>query len=227
MGLDMYLNKMPRYKNTTVEQVRAIEEYFDWKKAAAEGSKYADCTFEEWCGIPQDKLPGMGLITYYKQFYKPEYSDWDIKHEHPWYRILEQVGYWRKANAIHNWFVEHIQNGEDDCKYHREVTEDDLIELLEACQTVLDKSVLKDGKLNNGESYSEETGWTTNYIDGKVIANPEVAEELLPSTSGFFFGSTEYDEWYLEDIKHTVKIIQKVLEETNFDTEAIYYVSSW
>jgi len=25
--------------------------------------------------------------------------------------IEEEVGYWRKANAIHSWFVKNIQNG--------------------------------------------------------------------------------------------------------------------
>jgi hypothetical protein len=32
--------------------------------------------------------------------------------------VIEQVAYWRKANAIHRWFVEHVQNGEDDCREH-------------------------------------------------------------------------------------------------------------
>ena len=27
----------------------------------------------------------------------------------------EEVGYWRKANAIHGWFVRNVQNGKDDC----------------------------------------------------------------------------------------------------------------
>ena len=30
--------------------------------------------------------------------------------------ISERIGYWRKANQIHNWFVENVQGGEDDCK---------------------------------------------------------------------------------------------------------------
>ena len=29
-----------------------------------------------------------------------------------------EVGYWRKANAIHKWFVDHVQNGQDDCGQH-------------------------------------------------------------------------------------------------------------
>ena len=27
----------------------------------------------------------------------------------------ELVGQWRKANQIHNWFVQNVQNGKDDC----------------------------------------------------------------------------------------------------------------
>lgn len=29
---------------------------------------------------------------------------------------MYQIGYWRKANAIHNWFVEYCGNGEDKCQ---------------------------------------------------------------------------------------------------------------
>ena len=42
MGLDMYLNRMPRYKNTTAHEVHAIEQYLNWHREKADGSKYAD-----------------------------------------------------------------------------------------------------------------------------------------------------------------------------------------
>lgn len=29
--------------------------------------------------------------------------------------ITEEAMYWRKANAIHKWFVDNVQKGEDDC----------------------------------------------------------------------------------------------------------------
>ena len=29
--------------------------------------------------------------------------------------VVEEAGYWRKANAIHRWFVENVQDGKDDC----------------------------------------------------------------------------------------------------------------
>lgn len=63
--------------------------------------------------------------------------------------------------------------------------------------------------------------------DKMTVLNPEVCEELLPTQCGFFFGSTNYDEFYIDDIKETVSILTKVLEETNFDEYKIYYSSSW
>ena len=60
----------------------------------------------------------------------------DIKPDRIAY-IIEQVGYWRKANAIHNWFVNEVQNGKDDCR-DSYVEIDQLKKLLELCQQVLE-----------------------------------------------------------------------------------------
>src|SRR5690606_27196657 len=46
-----------------------------------------------------------------------------------------EVAYWRKANHIHNWFVENVQGGVDNCEPF-EVTKDKLQELLNLCQLV-------------------------------------------------------------------------------------------
>lgn len=44
--------------------------------------------------------------------------------------------YWRKANQIHKWFVDNVQNGSDDCgEYY--VSQDKLIELLALCKHAL------------------------------------------------------------------------------------------
>lgn len=224
MGLDMYLERMPRYRGATARDVSAVENYLDWLKRKAEGNQYADCSFEEWCGIK--KAPSQAYLEFYADFYKPHYSDWDTEHKHPWMRITEEVGYWRKANHIHKWFVENIQDGEDDCNYHREVTEDDLRALLDVCQRVLDSCEMVDGKIQNGSSY--ENGQMVPIMeDGQYVKDSSVAEELLPSQGGFFFGSTDYDEYYVEDVKNTINIVQKVLETTDFDNQMIYYISSW
>lgn len=109
--------------------------------------------------------------------------------------ITEEVGYWRKANHIHKWFVNHVQEGNDDCGTYY-VSEDKMRELLTLCKTVLD--------------------------------NPtKQTKELLPTSSGFFFGSTEYDEGYLQDLENTVSILEKCLSLPKEDRSTFYYHSSW
>lgn len=225
MGLDMYLEKMPRYRGATARDVSAVENYLDWITAKAEGSEHANCTFKEWCGI--EKTPAPSYIEFYANFYSKKYSTWDTEHKYGYARITEQVGYWRKANHIHNWFVEHVQDGIDDCGYHHEVTKEILEELLDTCQTVLDNSTLVSGQIENGYTFDADGNRKYNYQDGYIVADSSVAEELLPTQSGFFFGGTSYDQWYIDDIKSTIDIITKALETTDFDKEMIYYVSSW
>ena len=142
-----------------------------------------------------------------------------------WESIFEDVGYWRKANAIHRWFVENVQDGKDDCDYY-EVSKEQLEELLGLCIKVRDLSKLEHGWVKNGETLANGK-WCPCMEEGDYIVNPEVAEELLPTTGGFFFGSTEYDQWYMEDIVQTIDIITQVLETTDFDTHMIVYGASW
>jgi len=106
--------------------------------------------------------------------------------------VIEEVGYWRKANHIHNWFVQNVQDGVDDCK-QADVYREHLQDLLEACN--------------------------------RVMINPSEAEELLPTASGFFFGGTEYDEYYFGSIQETISILEECLSDEDADT--FYYTSSW
>ena len=46
------------------------------------------------------------------------------------------VAYWRKANQIHDWFVQNVQGGEDDCGDHY-VNHEKLQELLDLVEKVL------------------------------------------------------------------------------------------
>lgn len=119
----------------------------------------------------------------------------EIKPERVTY-IEEEVAYWRKANQIHNWFVQNVQNGNDDCRSYY-VGSSQLEDLVNRCKEVLEDN--------------------------------SKAEELLPSQSGFFFGSTEYDEWYFKDLENTVELVGGILEEMK-ENDAyydFYYESSW
>ena len=110
--------------------------------------------------------------------------------------IEEEIGYWRKANQIHNWFVQNVQNGQDNCSSYY-VDPSKLEDLVNLCK--------------------------------QVIEDNSKAEELLPSQGGFFFGGTEYDEWYFDQLKETVEIIDGILTEMkeNDAHYEFYYESSW
>ena len=101
------------------------------------------------------------------------------------------MGYWRKANQIHNWFVLNVQDGDDNCGSYY-VSRENLEELKDLCV--------------------------------QVLADPELAEDLLPTSSGFFFGSTEYDSGYASDLKNTIEIIDRCLSSRFSGFE---YSSSW
>jgi hypothetical protein len=60
----------------------------------------------------------------------------------------------------------------------------------------------------------------------QVQTDHSLAEELLPTQSGFFFGSSEYDEDYFADIKYTIEELEKILSENNEDSN-FYYRSCW
>lgn len=74
-------------------------------------------------------------------------------------------------------------------------------------------------------SFGKETLEELMDICKRILDDYFLAEKLLPVENGFFFGSTEYDEWYFEDIKYTYNNLKRVLDKTNYDY--FYYRSSW
>lgn len=198
MGLDMFLFKAKRIDNATPEDVCKIERYLNWLE---NGQKY---TLIEWCGINLDEV-NLDLADKYAEIKRlDDLSDVTLR---------EEVGYWRKANQIHNYFVEQVQGGEDDCGIY-EVTKGNLEDLLVRCCAV---KVICDVP----HSEKQEDEWE------QPIQCPRVAEQLLPVCEGFFFGDYEYNQYYMSQIDETISIISKVLTETDFENEMIMYRSSW
>lgn len=101
--------------------------------------------------------------------------------------VIEHVGYWRKANAIHKWFVDNVQDGVDDCETY-DVSFKKLVELRELCV----------------KSLEEKTG------------------DYLPPQEGFFFGGTDIDEDYFNDLRNTIEILNSLDPEGDYQ-----YQSSW
>lgn len=218
MGLDMYLNKYPRYKDATANDFNMVENYLEWKR------NNKNCTFEEWCGEDESKV-STDLIDFYKQKKYTRHFDWDKNDTCAYETIFTEIAYWRKANEIHNYFVEYAQHGVDDCGTY-DVSKKQLEDLLYKCKEVKRIAVLEKSKVVNG--YTFQNGKEIPmYEDGEVIANEDEVAAILPTRSGFFFGSTDYDKYYMEDINYTIDVLERVLAETDFDTEAVCYHSSW
>lgn len=60
-----------------------------------------------------------------------------------------------------------------------------------------------------------------------VMDDPSKARKIFPTSAKFFFGSTDYDEWYFNELETTAKEIEIILKETDFENEIIYYTEWW
>ena len=49
----------------------------------------------------------------------------------------------------------------------------------------------------------------------------------LPPASGFFFGSTDVDEWYWNDLKYTKVELETILRKTEGEDISFIYQASW
>ena len=59
----------------------------------------------------------------------------------------------------------------------------------------------------------------------QVITGDTDPNEALPPQSGFFFGSTNIDEWYMQDIKYTYDLLTRLLSNEKIDS--FIYQASW
>ena len=105
-----------------------------------------------------------------------------------------QVAYWRKFNALHKWFVNHVQDGVDECQKSRDLTKDDISNIL--------------------------------YVLKEIKKNPLTAPEMMPTSQGMFFGSLDYDEYFMESVDETIPVFERMLEQIEYGNK-LHYQSSW
>ena len=60
-----------------------------------------------------------------------------------------------------------------------------------------------------------------------VLEHKDEAETGLPTRSGFFFGGTDYNQYYFDDIQYTLDRLNEILNEPNAKEASYYYQSSW
>jgi hypothetical protein len=136
------------------------------------------------------------------------------------------IGYWRKANAIHSWFVKNCQDGIDECQTTH-VSVEKLQQLRSTCEQVLDSVELVNGKNHAGTTYHSDGRIEKHFFDGDVVAQPNIAASILPTQEGFFFGNTDYDQGYIQDVKDTISILDVALQHAKESDVYFEYHASW
>ena len=62
--------------------------------------------------------------------------------------------------------------------------------------------------------------------DIEQVLGDKLAPNLLPTSSGFFFGSTDYDTYYFGELKDTLQYLKNDFEY-DFDNEQLFYTEWW
>lgn len=221
MGLDMYLYKTKKVEGFSAMDYAYADMALDFKrekaKAKDRGEKFME-TLQSW-GVPESMTLGKAKVLESESKNVGVYFDY--------FSIFDTIGYWRKANHIHAWFVAKVQGGTDDCSYYF-VTEEQFLELKETCEKVL---ALKPFTIDENSDLFY-VGAST-LIDNGVITKADYEEleakleEIMPTQSGFFFGGTDYSAYYFQTVEETLEIVKQVLENGDFDKEVYLYHSSW
>ena len=189
MGLDQYLKQKRKATYTH-------EENFQWLLSDWYSKKGFSVTFK-----PEDTIAD--TFEKLKKAYisiDDLYEFTDILEDYVNDRLKngvvesDELIYWRKANWVRQWFVNHGYDSDANCEEFP-VTKDMLEELLDDCLSVL--------------------------------ANHDRAAELLPTSSGFFFGDTDYDESYFAQVERTAEELTDVLENIDFEAGEVYYYEWW
>lgn len=109
--------------------------------------------------------------------------------------------YWRKANAIHAWFVDNCQDGVDECQESEPVHPEQLAQLAITCEQAL--AAYQAGRLNE-------------------------AQQLMTPRPGFFFGGTDLDEYWAENMAWTAAELRRVVNAAiAVGNVEFVYQSSW
>jgi len=123
----------------------------------------------------------------YDEYNKDRKSGHDTK-----VSIDKEVGYWRKFNALHSWFVNTFQDGVDECQ-----------------QSIVDPEVLKE------------------LLYKLATINKKNVKDVLPTQKGFFFGGTDYDEYFWQDVEEFRIYLLNLLADNDFEEITLIYRASW
>ena len=142
--------------------------------------------------------------------------------------VEEDTKRWVDAYHIHKWFVDNVQNGQDDEKKYY-IGHGNLQNLYDTCDQVITASKLVDGVVDAATADdTDHPHGVAQRAPGKVIEDPTVAKKLLPTRSDALFGSGDHDEKYLNDVKETRDWAAQLLADCNSGIVGEnFYTSYW
>lgn len=174
----------------------------------------------------------MGLDIYFSRVNKLDYS----LNKETAIKDKISIGYFRKVNCLLPHFgyvgnceileVEKSQIEDLVCKAKELLAVYDTISYqlhLQNIEVNYYKEIYKD----NQEMCDERCKPFLKKIDEIWKPFEVVAEQQLPTTTGCFFGSQEYRDWYVSDLQSIVAAFEKILDETDFDVEQVLMYCWW
>ena len=216
MGLDSYIFSCPRKGNVTPVNIMAMHDLFEYEKM---DDKYKTedyyPTVEKYLesqtaytikDLPDDKE----IIQYYRELAARFNGE-----------IVTNEMYWRNDRDIHKWFVEHFQKA-DDCRAGAEITREDWMQFLLYLNDSLEGE-FDLGSINYAYRYNDDNSITSIPCDGVEV---EKYSGGLDRVDKDFFFSVQDGERFVNNLNSLREAI-RVLARINFDTEMLFYVSSW
>ena len=209
MGLDIYFHKVKHVRASKNEALKSVEEYNELN------DKLAVARFHEFAEKAMAELTAAnGNVADYERVYKsifPTEMKKFTRYEFHYGKMCNEV---KSIEEVADFFksFERCYYAESDA-YFRKVN---FVyryfspKLVDECCFV-SKADLED--------------LIKRCIE--VLTDHSKAEELLPTTSGFFFGSTDYDDWYFKDVEDCKIQMGKLLEDFDEDTDVIFVIMSW
>ena len=100
--------------------------------------------------------------------------------------IHVEAGYWRKANAIHKWFVDNVQGGDDNCGNYY-VAREQLEELKKLCEQVLQFRHLASDKLPPAQGFFFGSDKVDEYYFQDLEQTVQIINDCLELPQGWEF----------------------------------------
>lgn len=207
MGLDMYLNA-ERHFDPASDEVRSICSLADTTteklRSLAEDGEWEDYLYLGFWEFSEDSDKSIAVLKEAGLWEMRDLEGGSCSGSLRWKdgKVIAGITclYWRKTNSVHAWFVDECQDGVDDCR-----TTPVHVEQLALLKAKCDQAV---EAFDNGDL--------------------DRAESIMSPRSGFFFGSTELNEWWRNDLAYTSEGIERVVRQAiELGGIEFSYHSSW